>query len=116
MPFDVERLRGRAKDDFEGTRLLGPDAHNRLVVRDGSIRAVPEWDDTADAVTALAAVRAERDLKDEGEVMVQVRMVKSASDVNVTLDPRACEFIRGKEAPHRRSWSSVRVRARTQDR
>ena len=68
---------------------------------------MPEGNDTADAVetgitvldavTALAAVRAERDLKDEGEVMVQVRMAKGASDVNVTIDPLARDFIRGKK-------------------
>ena len=102
LPVEVSLI-----ETEEGARLLGPAARNRLVVRDGSVRAVPEGDDTADAVetgitvldavTALAAVRAERDLKDEGEVMVQVRMAKSASDVNVTIDPLAREFIRGKK-------------------
>ncbi|MDP6627968.1 MAG: hypothetical protein QGG50_08705 [Methanopyri archaeon] len=75
MPFDLERLRACAKDDTADTVETEINVHEMM--------------------TALAANRAERDLKDEGEVMVQMQMAKSASDVNVTIDPLACEFIHG---------------------
>ncbi|MCW3132265.1 MAG: O-phosphoserine--tRNA ligase [Candidatus Methanospirare jalkutatii] len=109
LAFSGEIL-GRRVDVYvvereENTRLCGPAFLNEVVVYDGSIYAVPrdeKWkfmfEDGistnirfVDAFAALAAHEIER-----GASNVRVRIVRSASDINLRIDDVAVRYITAK--------------------
>ncbi len=91
----------------EGAKLLGPACFNEVYVHEGSILGVPPAEKWAqvrkegtstgivflDAVAALAAARIEAEARCGRGALVQVRMARAPSDVNLAVEEHALRHI-----------------------
>jgi|Deesub1362A_J573_1020465.scaffolds.fasta_scaffold00115_65 O-phosphoseryl-tRNA synthetase len=105
-----KHIRVRIIENEEGKRLLGPAALNEIYVNEGNIYGIPPEKKIElrskgincnirylDSIALLAAYKIEKGLS-SGTLGVKVRVpiVKSLSDINLSLDPLALRYIQGK--------------------
>lgn len=88
----------------EGTTLIGPAAFNFICIKDGNIVGIPEPKGIStniryiDGVAYKAMYEIEKGIiLNKKKIVTRVGMVKSLSDINLTLDEIARKYIQAKE-------------------
>ena len=106
-PLNGVGIRVTVEEREEGAKLCGPACGNEIFVHQGSILGVPETPQWAkvreegipagisylDAVSALAAFRIEEASRCGQPVLVQVKMARLPSDINLRIADHAMRFI-----------------------
>ncbi len=101
------RVRTFVEEPESGSKLLGPACQNEIFVHDGSILGVPDtekWKEVRekgvatgisylDAVTAAAAARIECAAGCGEPAVIQVKMAKLPSDINIRIEEYAMRYI-----------------------
>jgi O-phosphoseryl-tRNA synthetase len=104
-------IRVFVEEKEENTKLCGPACFNEIFVYQGSILGVPNTDKWAEvrskgtstgitylrAVSLLAAVRIESQARCARETMVQIKMARTASDINIAVADYALRYITGEK-------------------
>lgn len=105
--IEGRRVRVYVEEPESGSKLLGPACLNRIYVHNGSVLGVPDtdkWKEVRESgvdcgitylssVAALAASRIEQAARCGQPVIVQVKMAKLPSDINVRIEDYAMRFI-----------------------
>jgi O-phosphoseryl-tRNA synthetase len=103
------RIRVFVEEKEENTKLCGPACFNEIFVSQGSVLGVPDTEKWAEvrkngistgitylrAVSLLAAARIEAQAQCAREEIVQVKMARTAPDINIAIGDHALRYITG---------------------